>query len=347
MRPKPVILLTAIAALSILTACRRPEKDTGLTPVKLQADWYPQPEHGGFYNAIVKGYYRQEGLDVQILPGGPYISSEPLVASGAVQFGMNSSDHILESIANSAEPIIAVGATMQHDPQGIMLHADSPVKSWTDLNGRTVAVKPGSTWWEFLIQKFQLSAVKEVPATYSVANFLQDRNYIQQGFVTSEPYFAQKAGAPTRMLLNRDAGYDPYRVFYTSTSFLQQHPEVVEKFTRASIRGWCDYMIDPAAANAMILKLNPALNPDWMQYSYTALKQGNFITGDPAARESAGKFDTARWQTLYEQLTSLKVIKKPIDVTHAYTTMFLKTLPPLCCAKNQSCDTPTPSNPTK
>ena len=68
MKPHPVILLTAIAALSILTACRQPEKDTGLTQVKLQADWYPQPEHGGFYNAIVKGYYRQEGLDVQILP---------------------------------------------------------------------------------------------------------------------------------------------------------------------------------------------------------------------------------------------------------------------------------------
>ena len=260
---------------------------------------------------------------------------------------MNSSDHILESIANSAEPIIAVGATMLHDPQGIMVHAESPVKTWTDLNGRTVAVKPGSTWWEFLINKFHLSSVKEVPATYSVANFLQDKNYIQQGFITSEPYFAQKAGAPTRMLLNRDAGYDPYRVFYTSTSFLQQKPEVVARFTRASIRGWCDYMIDPAAANAMILKLNPALNPDWMHYSYNALKQGNFITGNPAAGEKVGQFNASRWQTLYEQLRELKVIKPLIDVTHAYTTTFLSTSSQPCCAKDQFCDKPQPLSPRK
>lgn len=68
---------------------------------------------------------------------------------------------------------------MQHDPQGILLRADSPVHTWTDVNGRTVAVKPGSTWWEFLVHKFQLDRVREIPATYSVANFLQDPNYIR------------------------------------------------------------------------------------------------------------------------------------------------------------------------
>jgi NitT/TauT family transport system substrate-binding protein len=48
----------------------------GLTRVTLQADWYPQPEHGGFYTALVKGYYQDEGLDVTIQPGGPYLVVE-------------------------------------------------------------------------------------------------------------------------------------------------------------------------------------------------------------------------------------------------------------------------------
>ncbi len=313
-----------LLSLATLTGCHSRSNTSGLTTVKFQADWYPQPEHGGFYDAIAKGYYKAEGLDVQIIPGGPYVASEALVASGAVQFGMNSSDHVLESIANANEPIVAVGATMQHDPQGIMLHANSPVHTFADLNGHTLAVKPGSTWWEFIRNKFHLDQVHEIPATFSVANFLQDPNYIQQAFVTSEPYFAQRAGVATRMLLNRDAGYDPYRVFFTSQTFAHDHPDIVAKFTRASIRGWRDYMNDPAAANAMIEKLNPALSPDWATYSYNALKTGHYVIGDDPTGSQTGQFDPTRWTTLYNQLLELHVIQKPIDPTIAYSLQFMK-----------------------
>jgi NitT/TauT family transport system substrate-binding protein len=318
--PAAVLLLS----LSALTGCHSQRNTSGLTTVKFQADWYPQPEHGGFYDAIAKGFYKAEGLDVEIIPGGPYVSSEALVASGAVQFGMNSSDHVLESVANASEPILAIGATMQHDPQGILLHADSPIHTWSDLNGHTLAVKPGSTWWEFIRTNFHLDHVQEIPATYSVANFLQDHTYIQQAFVTSEPYFAQRAGAPTRMLLNRDAGYDPYRVFFTSQTFAHDHPDLVAKFTRASIRGWRDYMTDPTAANAMIQKLNPALNPDWANYSYNALKSGHYVTGDDPTGDQTGQLDPARWSTLYHQLLDLHVIQKPIDPASAFTLQYLK-----------------------
>jgi len=319
---KPARILAPLLLLpTILSGCHHAPTN-GLTPVKLQTDWYPQPEIGGFYTAQLNGYYKAEGLDVEILPGGPYISSDGLVASGAVQFGMNSSDHVLEAIANSGEPLLAVGATMQHDPQGILLHADSPIHTWSDLDGHTIAVKPGSTWWEFIRKKFHLDHVHEIPATYSVANFLQNPTYIQQGFVTSEPFFAQKAGSPTRMLLNRDAGYDPYRVFYTSQPYAAAHPDIVAKFTRASLRGWQAYLANPGPTNALLQKLNPALNPDWMNYSYQALRDGHFITGDDNAH--TGQFDPARWTTMSQQLLDLKVIQKPIEPTTAYTTRFLK-----------------------
>jgi len=323
MRPQTLQLAALLLPLA-LTGCRAHHDSNGLTPVSFQADWYPQPEHGGFYDALAKGYYKQEGLDVTILPGGPYVADEALVASGKIQFAMNSSDHVLESIANSQEPIVAIGTTMQHDPQGIMVHADSPVHTWADLNGRTVAVRPGSTWWEFIAGKFHLDRVHEIPATYSVANFIQDPNYIQQGFLTSEPYFASRGGAPARFLLNRNAGYDPYRVFFTSQSFAHEHPEIVAKFTRASIRGWKDYMQDPSVANALSEKKNPAMSPDWAAYSYKTLQQGNFITGDDPTGAQTGTFDPARWQTMYEQLRSLGVIKQPIDPKSAYSTQYYK-----------------------
>jgi NitT/TauT family transport system substrate-binding protein len=322
MRPSSLIPLILLLTL---TGCHHAPPDTaGLIPVSLQTDWYPQPEHGGFYDALVKGYYKAEGLDVKILPGGPFVNNEAQIATGAIQFGMQSSDHIIEAIANSGEPIVAVGATMQMDPQGIMVHADSPVHSFADLEGRTVAVRAGATWWEFIVQRFHLTRVHELPLTYSIANFVRDPNYIQQCFLTSEPYFASGAGAPSRVLLISDAGYKPYRVWFTSRDYIAQHTDVVARFTRASIRGWQDYMHDPTAANALIQKLNPAMNRDWARYSYEQLKKGNFVTGTDLTGSQVGHFDPTRWQTMYQQLLDLHVLNHPIDPTQAYTTQFLK-----------------------
>jgi len=312
-----LLLFCAAAAVS---GCSVKKSANGLTSVKLQTDWYPQSEHGGFYDALVKGYYKDEGLEVTIVPGGPYINVEQQVAANAVQFGMSTSDKTLEGISND-EPLIAIAATMQHDPQGIMVHADSPVRTFADLEGHTVAVKPGSTWFAYLEKRFQFTNLRTVPATFSVSNFLQDPSYIQQVFVTSEPFFARKSGAQVRTLLTSGTGYDPYRVYLTSTEFLKEHPETVGKFVRASLRGWRDYLNDPTAANETISKLNPAMSREQMAFTYQALKDGNFITGaDPS---QLGQFDPARWKTMYQQLLDLKILKKSFDPTTAYTLEFL------------------------
>src|SRR5579862_3265413 len=262
MTPAKNWLALSIICLSLL-GCHGGQGSSGLIPVKFQTDWYPQPEHGGFYEAQLKGYYRQEGLDVTIIPGGPYVIADQQVSTGAAQFGMGSSDRILEA-DSQGQSLIAVAATMQRDPQAVMLHADSHVHDFPDLEGRTIAVKPGSTWFEYLIAKYKLKNVRETPATYSIANFLQDPNYIQQIFVTSEPYFARKAGAQVRTLLISDTGYSPYRAFFTSRDYLTQHPDVVGKFVRASLRGWRDYIADPSEVNAQLLKVNPAMTLEQM-----------------------------------------------------------------------------------
>src|ERR1700693_4703256 len=106
------ILCVLIFAGFFMLACRRPAGDGGLTKIVFQADWYPQPEHGGFFTALAKRYYKDEGLDVTILPGGPYISVEKQVSAGAAQFGMGSSDKVLESNAEG-QTLVAVAATMQ------------------------------------------------------------------------------------------------------------------------------------------------------------------------------------------------------------------------------------------
>jgi NitT/TauT family transport system substrate-binding protein len=302
--------------------CHQAKTVNGLTPVTLQTDWYPQPEHGGFYDAQLRGYYKDEGLDVTILPGGPYVNSDQQITVGPAQFAMGSSDHVLQTIGNGV-PLVAIAATMQHDPQAIMVHASSPVHSFQDLDGHAVAIRLGaSTWFDYLVKRYQLKNVREIPATYSVANFLQDPDYIQQVFVSSEPFFARQAGAQVRTLLISQTGYDPYRVMVTSRSFLQQHPEIVAKFVRASLRGWRDYLQNPDAVNAVIAKLNPAMSVEQMKFSYEALRDQHFITGNAPNGADLGKFDPARWASTYQQLLDLKLIAKPFDPTIAYTQQF-------------------------
>jgi NitT/TauT family transport system substrate-binding protein len=330
-RTRRIVLVTTSCFLvffaSLLEGCNRrstagdSNPGTGLTKVTLQADWYPQPEHGGFYTALAKGYYEEEGLDVTIQPGGPYTVVEKQVSVGAAQFGMGSSDRTLESVADG-QPLIAVAATMQRDPQGIMVHKDSPVRSFPDLDGHTISIKPGYTWFAYLVKRYHLNNIHEIPATMSVANFVADPQYIQQAFATSEPFFARQAGIETRVLLVSETGYNPYRVMFTTRDFLRQHPETVAAFVRASLRGWRDYLNDPDAAHNVIAKLNPALNREWMRFSWQALRDGGFISGDDPSGNQVGQMTAERWTTMYNQLFDLKVIDKAFDPAQAYSLQF-------------------------
>ena len=296
----------------------------GPVKVRLLTDWYPQPEHGGFYEALAKGYYRDVGLDVTILPGGPNIVAGRMVALGDVEFGMSNSDDIVLAVDRGL-PLLAVGATMQHDPQGIMVRAESPVKTFADLANRRMAVASGAAWFAYLQRRFDLKGVQEVPMTFSVANFLQDPNYIQQVFITSEPFFARQGGAESRVLLIKDTGYDPYRVFFTRNDYARAHPDIVSKFVAASVRGWREYLRDPAPAHAEILQRNQEMSPERMGFSWQALRDGRFVDGDDASQ--IGRFDPARWQRQFDILKDLGLVTKPYDPDNIFSVKFAPAAP--------------------
>lgn len=313
----------AIALALVFTGCRANQSTTqnGLTPVRLQLDWYPQPEHGGFYTAQMLGYYKTEGLDVTILPMPQYGSVAQLISTGKADLGLGSSDQILEWDSNGL-PLLAVAATMQHDPQAIMVHKDSPVHDFKDLEGHAVAAITGAVWLKYVTSRYGLRNARQIPSTLSIANFLADPNYVQQIFITSEPFFAKQAGAEVRTLLISSSGYDPYRVQFTTRAFAAQHPDIVAKFVRASIRGWNEYLRDPAATNALLLKLNPALNPAQEAYTAQALRDGGFVTGTDATGAQTGRMTAVRWTAGYEQLKALNILEGPLDPATAFSLQF-------------------------
>jgi NitT/TauT family transport system substrate-binding protein len=321
---RPFLYGIFIPVVIALSGCRRQPAApaNGLTPVRLQLDWYPQPEQGGFFAAQLLGYFKAEGLDVTILPLPQYGSVAPLVTSGKAEFGLGSSDQVLEWSSNGL-PLIAVSATMQHDPQAIMVHKDSAIRDFSDLNGHTIAAQTGATWLKYVISRYQLRGVRQIPTTLSVANFLADPNYVQQIFITSEPFFAEQAGAQVRNLLISSSGYDPYRVALTTRDYAAQHPDVVAKFVRASIRGWNDYLRNPGPANAHLLELNPALNSAQEAYTAQTLRDGGFVTGGDATGAQTGHMIAARWTAMYEQLKSLGILNGPVDPAATYSLKFI------------------------
>jgi NitT/TauT family transport system substrate-binding protein len=318
--------LAGLALLALLTGCGRqaaaPAVAPGLVKIRFQTDWYPQPEHGGYYQALAKGFYAAEGLDVEILPGGPNAQVKQQVALGKVELGMTNGDDVIVAVARGL-PIRMVAAEMQRDPQGIMFHEENPLRSLKDLQGRTLMAGSVSTWLDVVRKKLGVQ-FNQMPLVGDLARFMGDPTLAQQCFVTNEPFFARQKGAKVGAILIASDTYEPYRVIFTSQDFLARHPEIVGKFVRASVRGWVDYLGgDPAPANALIMRKRSDLSAEFMAYSIKAMNDYRLVSGDPAKGEAAGQLTAARLQKQIALLQEVGVLDRPVTVADVATFEFL------------------------
>jgi NitT/TauT family transport system substrate-binding protein len=296
--------------------------EPSLRKVVLQTDWFPQGEHGGFYQALARGFYREAGLDVDIAPGGPGSGIKLKVARGDADFGMNRSDDIIMA-ASQGLPLVIVAATMQHDPQGIMVHAESPVNSLRDLQGRTVMANVHMTWIPYLQKKYGIT-FNLVPNTYNIGAFLADPQAIQQCLVTNEPFFAQEHGTPVRTIALASSGYDCYQVLFCRRELIRDAPGVVRAFVAASIRGWRDYLDgDPTPADTLIQERNTQMTAGQLKFSRGELKARSLVRGDPARGEDVGLIALPRLQAEMQTLVELKVLEAPVSIPTIATTRFL------------------------
>ncbi len=319
--PRIVIGLTISL---LLTACGRdsapasaqsapPPAAAPLRKVSLQSDWFPQAEHGGYYQALVKGYYREAGLDVAIWPGGPGAGIKLKVARGDADFGMNRSDDIILAVGQGM-PLVFVGATLQHDPLALMVHAASPVRSFPDLAGRVVVGNVGLAYLSFIEKKFGIIFERR-QNTYGIGEFLANPEIIQQCLVTNEPFFARQNGKEVRTLSLRDAGYDSYHGIFCRKETVRQSPEVVRAFVAATARGWADYLAgDPSEAHREILRRNPQISVELLEFTRGEIIRRGLARGDSAKGEKLGQLSLDRIAREIETLRSLGVLTTPLAV---------------------------------
>jgi NitT/TauT family transport system substrate-binding protein len=278
--------------------------------------WLPQPEFGGFYAAVLQGLDKKNGIALHLQPGGPSIAPPTFVASGKAQFGIAEADQILQA-RQQGVPLVAVASYTQRYPQCLMYHVSSGIKNVSDISGHTVAVQGFLSYWPWVKYKYHLTNIKEVPYNGTDTQFQLDKSLVQQCYATREPYFV-KIGKITDagFLQLPDLGFNPYQVVFTTESEIAKHPDVVAAIVKTVREGWASYIANPAAANADILKRQPALGAPNVQYVGSVMK--NFV-GSPV-----GNMTSSRWRQLYQQLVAINSVKSGLDWKAAFTTQFLK-----------------------
>ena len=277
-------------------------------------DWYAEAEQGGNYQALAKGYYREAGLDVDILNGGPGGFPLQKVAAGVAQFALGRSDDVILAVGRGHLPLVIVCAYMEKDPMAIIVHADGPVHDFPDLNGKVVMVDPSSAWVTYLKARYQMD-FSIIPLNYGLSQFLADRNFVQQAFATNEPYYVKLHGVTPRTLLIANSGYNPYRVVYANASFARQHPDAVRAFVAATLRGWHDFLEgDPTPAKKLIFSRTPNMTEDFVRFSTQAMKDNRFSEGDPAKGETLGMMTEKRMRDQVDIFTRIKALDAPLPL---------------------------------
>ena len=288
------------------------------TQVTLALNWFPEAEHGGYYAAQVQGFFAEENLDVKILPGGPGAPVIQLLTAQRATFVVGNADQVLTG-RNEEADVVALMAPLQMSPRCIMVHEKSGIQSLEELQGITLAMSAGRAFALYMQKKLPLKDVRIVGYPGNVTNFLQDPNFAQQGYVFSEPFVAREKGGDPHTLMVSDLGFNPYTsLLLTNGATLREQRELVEKMTRASVRGWQSYLENPGPVNDHIHGLNEEMGRGILDYGAEILKDLCLPEGMP--KEELGRMTQRRWQELAVQLVEIDLISNELDVDAAFDT---------------------------
>jgi NitT/TauT family transport system substrate-binding protein len=296
------------------------------TKITFLTNWFAEAEHGGFYQAKATGLYDKAGLDVDIRMGGPQVNGMQLLGGGDADIIVSYDIQVLNSVEKGI-PAVAIGAVNQFDLQGIMAHTD--VASLASLKGRKILVSSTaySTFWPWLKLKYGFTDDQAGPYTFNLQPFYLDPTLSQQGYVTAEPFEAQKHGVKTKFFLFADDGYPPYSTTLVTTQpFIEKNGDAVAKFVRATMAGWKSYLENPAPGNVLIKAANPNQGDDQIAYSIAKFKQIKCVTGGDAATMGIGIMTEARWKKTRDFMVGSNMLSAGADWKSAFTTQFVKGL---------------------
>ncbi|SDG30600.1 ABC-type nitrate/sulfonate/bicarbonate transport system, substrate-binding protein [Fontibacillus panacisegetis] len=306
-------------------AVQNTEKDAALQKVKVVLDWSPNTNHTGLYVAKEKGYFAEEGLDVEIvLPGSG--GSDAMVASGEVPFGISVQENVTQGRTQGV-PLVSLAAIIQHNTSGFASPVDRNIQSPKDFEGKAYG------GWGSPVEQAVMKSIMEIDggsidkvkllnigeADYFTAIKRDiDFAWIFYAWTGIE---AELRDEKLNMIYLQDYSdkldyYTP--VLVTNEKTIADDPELVKVFMTATSKGY-NYAIDhPEESAQILLKAVPDLDKELVMASQKWLSPKY---KDDAARWGEQKREV--WQNYSDWMSEKGLLEKPLDTDKAFTNDFL------------------------
>lgn len=326
MRKNMINLLVRVIVVSVLismVSCQSKEQELPPDEITVRLKWVHQAQFAGVYVAAEKGFYQEENLKVEIIP---FSFEEPVledVISGNSLFGIKSASEIIQARSDGL-PVKAFAVIYKISPLCLYSLKESGITSPQDFVGKKVGLKPGQIMlsYQVMMEKLGIDTndVTEVQVKeYGADDLINGFADVSTGFSINEPQLAIESGYDVNIMLFADYGVSVYDdVLFATDDTLNNQPELVERFLRATLEGW-KYAIQNEEETVEII-MNYAIDSTKSHQTYMLHQSIPLIhTGE----SPIGWMERDKWEKTHEVLLNANVIKKPVDFDEAYTMTFL------------------------
>lgn len=320
MNKKTVAIMIFLGLLIVISACSKINSND-LVNINLRLKWLHQAQFAGNYIAKEKGFYEDNGLDVELLEGGVESPSLPDVISGNSQYGIAGADDIIVAVSKGM-PVKAIAVIYKFSPV-TYFSLDESIKTPYDWVGKKIGIKEGTgTTYSYISMLNELdidrSSITEISVGYDL-NMLYDGEVdVWPGFRINEPFTAEKKGYKVYQVYPEEWGVTMYAdVLFTTTDRIKNNPDEVNAFVQATLKGW-QYAIENKKESVDIV----------MYYAATQREDQDFMleksiplihTGD----NRLGYMEENLWQNQVNILLENSVIEHEISVEDIFTNEFV------------------------
>jgi PAS domain S-box-containing protein len=234
-----------------------PAAAPGVQPekVRLQLKWRHQFQFAGYYAAVEKGYFSEEGLEVALIEGRPPVTSIAALERGEAEFAVDTPGLMLQRQQGKA--IVVIAAIFQHSPTIVLTRKDAGIASPHDLRGKRIMAAP-DTDPELMAMLANEGMGPEsftlVPHSWDLDDLVLGRVDAQTAYLTNEPRRMRKRNVAPGIIRPVNYAIDFYGdCLVTTEKLARERPELVERFLRATRRGWRYAMANPREIATLIL----------------------------------------------------------------------------------------------